>query len=352
MREILLWEEEEIFELWGALDFSRWDSFFLQNRELLPEGLPLPSDFVLSLAQGEGVSWAWGQAVWSTLQGAALDSLKLFVLVLGGGCLMGLIAQKEGKVTKMGAGVLRLSLWALVLLGVLGSVKRGLACLNLLENLYRVTLGVSLPALVLLGSPGTATVLGAAGELLLGSIFGILQKAMVPLTLCAGVLGALDSGEKGVLYGLSQLGDSLCRVGLRVVSLVYMLISGLLGRSAVAADGVLLRTGKAAAGALPALGGLVSDSMEAVAACVGAVKGGMGTAAVLFLLLVILTPAVTLLLQSLALRSAGAFGSALGAGELSPVCASLQRMLSLLASLLIAGAAMGAVCLYTALGGL
>lgn len=351
MRGMLLWEEEEIRELWGTLDFSQWDSFFLQHRELLPEGMPLPSEFVLSFAQGEGIGWNIEDALRGTVQEGVVGSLKLFVLVLAGGCLMGLISQREGKVSRMGAGVVRLSLWALVLTGVLGSVKRGLECLETLEALYRVTVGVSLPALILLGSPGTATALSVAGEVLLGSIFGSIRKVLVPLALCTGVLEALDTGEKGVLYGFSQLGDSLCRGGLGLVSLLYMGIGGLNTRGAAVADGVLLRTGKAAAGSLPALGGLVSDSMEAVAACMQAVKGGMGTAAVLLVVLVILSPALTLLLYALALRSAGSFAGALGVGELTPVCGSLQKMLSLLASFLIAGAAMGAVCLQAALGG-
>lgn len=351
MRGLLLWEGEEIQELWGILDFSQWDAFFLRHRELLPEGVPLPSEFVLSLAQGEGISWELGQVALGSLKEAALGSLKLFVLVLGGSLLMGLFTQKEGRVSRMASGVMRLSLWGLVLMGILASVQEGIECLQTLSDVYGVTLGVSLPALILLGSPSTATALSTAGEVLLGSILALMQKGLVPLALCTGALGALDTGDKGVLYGLSQLGDSLCRGGLRLISLGYMVVSVLVNRGAATADGVLLRTGKVAAGALPALGGLVSDSMEAVAACVGAVKGGIGTGAVLLLGMVILTPALTLLLQSLALKSAGVFGAALGVGEVSPVCASLQKMLSLLASFLVAGAAMGAVCLHAALGG-
>lgn len=352
MKLWILGEGEEIKELWGLLDLSAWDAFFLQHPSLLPEGAALPSQLVLSLAEGEGTGFGWEKLTLSALKQGAWGSLKLFALVLFGGFMLGWMQSKEGKVSKTAAGAVRLSLCALVLLGVLGSVQTGIKSLELLASLYRVTLGVSLPALLLLGSPSTASALGGAGEVLLGSIFRLMQGVMVPLSLGAGVLGTLDTGDKGVLYSLSQLGETLCRGGLKLVSLLYMAVSALTNGSAAAADGVLLRTGKAAAGSLPALGGLVSDSMEAVAACLGAVKGGMGTAAVLLLGLGVLSPALTLLLQSLALKSAGAFAGALGGGELTPVCGSLQRMLSLLASFLIAGAAMGAVCLHTALGGL
>ena len=191
--------------------------------------------------------------------------------------------------------------------------------------------------------------MGAAGEVLLGTILGAMEKGMVPLIAAGGVLGTADAGEKGVFYGLSQLTEGVCRGGIRLVSLLYMAVSGLLNTGAATADALLLKTGRAAAGALPALGGLVSDSMEAVAGCLGALKSGLGTTAVLLLVLVILSPALSLLLQALAVKAASLFASSLGAGAMVPVCQSLHRMLTLLASLLIAAASMGAVCIRSAM---
>lgn len=81
----------------------------------------------------------------------------------------------------------------------------------------------------------------------------------------------------------------------------------------------------------------------------GGTKSGLGTTAVLLLVLVILSPALSLLLQALAVKAASLFASSLGAGAMAPVCQSLHRMLTLLASLLIAAAAMGAVCIRSAM---
>lgn len=346
----LLREEEDIRSFWELLDLSGWDEFFRTHSALLPPGAMTPSQFALAVAEGDGSGWDLGAQALNALRAGVKGSLQLFTVLLLGGCLLGLLSPGErGGVSRTGAVCMRLGLCALVMLLLLGSVTAARQALRDITTLYKITLTLSLSALTLLGSPGTAAALGAAGEVLLGTILGAMEKGMVPLIAAGGVLGTADAGEKGVFYGLSQLTEGVCRGGIRLVSLLYMAVSGLLNTGAATADALLLKTGRAAAGALPALGGLVSDSMEAVAGCLGALKSGLGTTAVLLLVLVILSPALSLLLQALAVKAASLFASSLGAGAMAPVCQSLHRMLTLLASLLIAAAAMGAVCIRSAM---
>ena len=173
----LLQEGEDIRSFWELLDLSGWDEFFRTHSALLPPGAMTPSQFALAVAEGDGSGWDLGAQALNALRAGVKGSLQLFTVLLLGGCLLGLLSPGErGGVSRTGAACMRLGLCALVMLLLLGSVTAARQALRDITTLYKITLTLSLSALTLLGSPGTAAALGAAGEVLLGTILGAMEK--------------------------------------------------------------------------------------------------------------------------------------------------------------------------------
>ena len=139
---------------------------------------------------------------------------------------------------------------------------------------------------------------------------------------------------------VSRLLFTLVRWGIRVLCLGYMVLSGLMGAGAASMDSLLLRSGKVAAGSLPLVGSIVSDSLGAAAACLGLVKGAMGRTGMLLVAVQVIGPVGVLLVHGFGLKATASLLSTLEQREMGTMLSSMGDMLTVLGAIILAAGAM------------
>ena len=343
----------ETSDFLDAIDLSAWDDFFSRLEETEP--WQRPSELVRAFAEGEDdpaklIAWlkARGRA---GLTGTA--SLLLLALVTG--VLAALFETLLDTPSVPARRVLSVGLAALLLLRLLPLIQRGLTCLRGILALAEVTVPLMTGALLLLGSPQGAALMGTLGELLVGICLRWVEGGLAPLALSAGVLRAADltgdrSEERRVLTSFSKLLFTVSRWGVRIISAGYSILAALMGAGAAGMDSLLLRTGRMAAGSLPLVGSLVSDSLGATAVCLSLVKGALGRTWMLLILWQAAGPALALLLQGFGLRAASSLLLPLEQREMATMLSALGEMLTILGALILAAGAMLGVSVGGAAG--
>ena len=335
---------EEVGDILSYVDVSAWDEFFDQMEETEP--WLRPSLLLGRLGTGEAeegnalLLWLQGKAL-----GGAVGALTLFWVALGTGVLSTLCSVLLGEGAVPANRVMAAGLGALLLMRLLPGVRRGLRCLAGLAELSEVSAPLVTAALLLLGSPRSAALMATLGEGLLHTFLTWMQGILCPLVLSAGVLRAVDIGGESVLSGLSKCLFSGARWGVRALGLGYMAVTALLIPGGAAADSLLLRTGRVAAGSLPLVGSMVSDSLGTAAACLSVVKGALGRTGVLLTVAQAAGPAVELLLSGFSLRAAGAMLQPLEQREMGSLLSALGETATLLGALVCAAGAMLSVSL-------
>ena len=338
--------QTEIEDLLNAIDLTGWDQFFSGLEDTEP--WQRPSLLIKRLAEGktsggaELLGWLKDQAVKGLSGAQALLLLALATGVLSALCT---ILLETGALPAR--RVLAIGLSAAVLLRLVPLIHRGMACMQGIAALGERTVPLMTASLLLLGSPQGAAAMGTAGELLLFSCLRWMEDILLPLVISAGVLKTADLMGDGVLSSVSRLLFSLVRWGVRALCIGYMLVAALLGGGASAMDTLLLRTGRVAAGSVPLVGSVLSDSLGTAVACLGLVKRALGWTGMLLVLFQAAGPAVTLLLYGFSLRASSSLLQPLEQPEMGTVLSALGEMLTELGALVLAAGAM----LCVAVGG-
>lgn len=328
----------ETEDILNAVDLSAWDELF--SRMEGTESWQRPSTLVRELAEGENDPerlLAWLKAVGL---GGLSDAAGLCLVFLVTGVLGALLDALLDRSSIPARRVLSVGLASFLLLRLLPLIRRGFACLRGVLTLAEVTVPLMTGALLLLGSPQGASVMGTAGELLLHTCLHWMEGTLAPLAVSAGALRASDLMGDGVLSSLSRVLFALVRWGVRIIGLGYSLVTMLMGAGAAGMDSLLLRTGRSAAGSLPLVGSLVSDSLDTAVACLGLVKGALGRTGVLLVAAQVAGPAAALLIHGFGLRASSTLLAPLEQKEMGSLLRAMGEMLTDLGALILAAGAM------------
>jgi len=191
----------------------------------------------------------------------------------------------------------------------------GAATVEELGTMAKLLLPTVAAALAAGGFVSTASVWQVTTLLLCDMLCGAAARFLLPLAYChiaasaadallgEGRLGMLADGIKTLLTGALKL--------LTAVFAAYLTVSGMLTGST---DRAAVKAAKAAvSGAVPVVGGALSDAAEAVLAAAGAARGTVGVLGVFALLSVCLAPMLRigaqLVLYKLAAFAAGLVGT-------------------------------------------
>ncbi len=297
-----------------------WESIPEEVRPLLPEGIEngdgeslarmIDGDYIMGLI-GYFLRDAWGQA------------LKLFALLLSV-VLLGTLAERLGELmggehTKifswiftLCAGVLIFShliaLWKLVQ-GVLESINSFMTTLATLLSLLYLAGGNSITAAVHMG--WLSWMLMLAEKLSYILLLPVLEISFSG-TLISGIAGSMNL--RPFVKSMQKFTVTLITLIMTVLSVIMTFQTSL----AAAADSVAMRAMKfAAAGSVPIIGGMVSESLRTLTSGISALKGMVGTVGVTVVILLSLSPMLTLLFTKWALSIAGSISQAVG-GETVP----------------------------------
>ena len=197
------------------------------------------------------------------------------------------------------------------------------------------------------GCVGSASV-WQVGALMLSDLFlSLMRNVLVPLLYCmiaASAAGALL--EQSRLSLLSKGIGRLLSWGLSAVLIVFTAFLSLTNLLAGSADRLAVRVGKTViSGAVPVVGGILSDATEAVAAAALTLRGTLGVLGVFSVLALCLAPLLHLAVQYLFYQLAAFFSAVTGA---DPLCKFLEQLSSAF-SLMLAMTAGGAFLLLVSL---
>ena len=335
-------------EYLDAMDLTAWDDYFSRLEGVEP--WQRPSVLAREIAAGEAdpgrlLAWLKAEGLGGLSHAAALCLAALVTGVLG--ALLETILDGPSLPARR---VLASGLAALLLVRLLPLIREGLRCLRGILALSEVTVPLMTGVLLLLGSPQGSAAMGTLGELLLYTCLRWMEGSLAPLALSAGVLRAADLAGDSVLTAISRLLFALARWGVRVICLGYSLVAALMGAGAAGMDSLLLRTGRAAAGSLPMVGSMVSDSLGAAVACLGLVKGALGRTGLVLVTARIAAPVTALFLHGFGFKTASALLAPLEQREMSTLLHALGEMLVLLGALDLAAGAMLSVTVAGAAG--
>lgn len=176
----------------------------------------------------------------------------------------------------------------------------------------------------------TGAITGAAARQLAAALFSNLLVNLINGLLVPLLYGYIAASVAQAAVGedrLKRLADLLKWTVTTVLTVVTMAFVGYLTASGVVAGTADAATVKAAklaiSGAIPVVGGILSDAAETVLASAGVLKGTVGVFGMVTILGICLIPLLQLSVHYLAYKLTAALAAAMGDG---PVCALVDRL--------------------------
>lgn len=276
------------------------------------------------------------------LSSEAPVSLRLPLSVAAAGVLCGILGRLGGEKNVAEAGFF--VAYALAAgLGAAATMEAASLCTRTAEDMTSF-IHAALPSMAIL-SVSTGSGAAAVTPALLSAVSAaalLLTKVGIPGLYLSGALSL--AGNLSPTSPLPALSQVLRRVSTWLVMGSMTLFSAILSVSGYAAGSLGAAAARgvkyAVSTLVPGLGGILSESAEAVRFSAIAVKNAAGTAGLLFLLLLFLPPILSTMLHSFAWRIAAAFASPgidkrLGAalGQFADLLSSLAGMTAAVAAL-------------------
>lgn len=204
-------------------------------------------------------------------------------------------------------------------LGKLGSVMTlGQQALEELSVFSKTLLPALCAAEVMSGSVSGAGVVYTAVLFVCDILITVIAQVMTPLVYayCALVTAHCVCANEGILK-LSRLLKNGITWSLKLLLGIftgYLAISSVLAGSA---NAVAVKTLKLASGAVPLVGGVISDAAETVVAGAAAVKGVIGAVGIVGIASIILLPFIKLAVSYILYKLAAVLAAMTGVGELA-----------------------------------
>ena len=307
----------------------------------------VPRELIDSAEAGDDLLLRGGQYLFShfraALQDAVANSLRGAMALMLLSLLCGLVestAESAGETPTRYAGYL----------GVLGAVALSVGDLSALIGLGVETMD-ELSTMAGGGCVGSASV-WQVGALMLGDIFlSLMRDVLVPVLYC--MIGTAAAGallEQSRLSLLSKGIGKLLSWGLSAILIVFTAFLSVSNLLAGSADRLAVKVGKTViSGAVPVVGGILSDATEAVAAAALTLRGTLGVLGVFSVLALCLVPLLRMAVQYLFYQLAAFFSGMAGSQSLSKFLEQLSSAFSLMLAMTAGGAFLLLVSLLIAM---
>lgn len=295
--------QDAIDALLETIDLGKWDDWFRQNgmdttalpSKLLKQLVELQTPYGSDLSRTDLISKltpSFGPMLAKT---AFLLGLAAFGAVIGG-------VTDSSKIGETAETAFRIGISTAVLALSLTEIRGAYSAISSLERTSELLLPVIVGYLSLTGLSNTALLLPASFALLSDIILRLIETCVAPLAIIGGVLTVLDANGTGRLLSVGKLLHRAAKWILGTACSLYMLISAIRSISARSADGLLLKTTKLAAGSIPAIGSLLSESVDTAYQCMQFVKNALGLTGCIVLISLALKPVLSIFLTRSSLR--------------------------------------------------
>lgn len=322
---------------------------------------PLPPGDAAELLPKEAESF--GEGLWNVLKESAAviapsltEGARCCLRVLGAMLLVGIVGQLSpglsGKTVEL-AGVAAVA--ALLLEPSASLIQMCLDTTESLRDYGKLLLPVMASAMAARGGVTSASAL-YVGTAVFDAVLGsLLSRLVVPMlwTYLALCIGCAAVGE-GLLEKLRDLLRWLTEWVLKLSLYLftgYMAVTGAVSGTADAAAAKAARI--AISGAVPVVGGILSDAADTVLLSASALGGGAGVLGILAVLAIFCAPVLRIGCRYLLLKLTGAVGEALGGGRSAALVSQMAGVLGLMMGLVSTQAVLllvSAVCFLRGVG--
>lgn len=335
---------DELRLVLNRLDLSAWDRWFVEQNPYLPF---VPSDFLAEAALNGTVS-ADAEGIADRLLSAVRNEWQPYgnklLLYCGFGVLCAIASALETpNRSALPGGVLKLLGGCLVLGAAAPAAADAANRLRLLKSGTEALLPPILGFFALVDASAGQAALSEGLSALTDGMIALVSDWIVPLSITGGVLHALDGVSRD---RFSEIGNLCFRAGrwlLRLGSSLYLCVSAVRGSVAAKADSLLLSTARLMAGSLPYVGGMLSGSADTVLKCLALVRSLLGWTGMLVLILAMLRPVLSLLMEYAAMKLAALLLRSFAPSGFADILSKTAGMLGLLTAstvtvlLLVAG---------------
>ena len=323
----------------------------------LPSGLDdvVPRELIDSAEAGDDLLLRGGQYLFShfraALQDAVANSLRGAMALMLLSLLCGLVestAESAGETPTRYAGYLGVLGAAALSAGDLSALIETMDELSTMAKLLLPTIAAAMAGG---GCVGSASV-WQVGALMLSDIFlSLMRDVLVPVLYC--MIGTAAAGallEQSRLSLLSKGIGKLLSWGLSAILIVFTAFLSVSNLLAGSADRLAVKVGKTViSGAVPVVGGILSDATEAVAAAALTLRGTLGVLGVFSVLALCLVPLLRMAVQYLFYQLAAFFSGMVGSQSLSKFLEQLSSAFSLMLAMTAGGAFLLLVSLLIAM---
>ena len=216
----------------------------------------------------------------------------------------------------------------------------GLETLDELAVMAKLLMPTVAAAMASSGSVGSASVWQVGALMASDAFLMLIRDVLVPANRC--MIGAAAAGALLPQSRLKELADGIKTLVTWALSAIlaafvgFLSLSGLLAGSA---DRVAVRVGKSViSGAVPIVGGILSEATEALLAGAGALRSTLGVLGVFAVLALCLVPLLRLTMQYLLYRAAAFFCGMVGSDTLRSFLEQLSSAFSLMLAMTAGGA--------------
>ncbi len=313
---VLCTEAEEVKDgidaLLDTVDLGEWDDWFSKNG---PEGGMLPSDYLKELAvlDSEPRAGKTVEALFAVLTASVKSAALRTAFYLG---LAILCAALEGIADRTSVGdtaktAFRISASGAVLGVIFLEIRSAMQMITVIDRTAEILLPVLVGFLTLGGMTNTAALLPVTYTLLSETVLKLIRNAVVSFSVLGGVLIVLDAGGTGRLSSVGKLMQRAAKWLLGTICAVFLIVTTARSVAAGSADGVLIKTTKLAAGSIPSVGALLSESVEAGYQCLRFCRSILGLTGCVLVVSVAFRPILSTAAARCALRTSAMLAESL-----------------------------------------
>lgn len=343
--------QDAVDALLETIDLSEWDAWFTRNGT---EPDILPSTLLRQLANmqepfGFGLTHT---DLLSVLKPSIRSVLARAALLVGlaafGAAIRGV--SDASSIGETAGTVFRIGVSAAVLVISLAEIRTALSAIGSAEHTAELLMPVIVGYLTVTGAQNTALLLPAAYTLLSDVVLRLIEICVAPMAVVGGVLLVLDANGFGRLSSVGRLLQRAAKWILKTTCAFYMIVTTVRSVAAKSADSLLLKTTKLAAGSIPSIGALLSESADAAYQCVLHVRNALGLTGYVVLISVALKPAVSAFLTRTALRASAMLSEPLAGKPYAELLRGMGDTLHILILSELAALAMTLMMLVPVLG--
>lgn len=346
---ILCAETDEVQDgvdaLLETIDLKEWDAWFRQNGG---GGALLPSELLKQLAETQSsVTDVKPDRILSRMLPSLKSALAKAALLLGlavlGASVRGV--SEASPVAQTAQTAFKICAAAAVLILALAEIHGAVRSVSNTERTAELFLPAIVGFLSLCGLENTALLLPASYTLLSDVVLKLTETCVMPTAIVGGVLLALDAGGAGRLASIGKLLQRAAKWILATSCSFYLVVTAVRSVAAGSADGLLLKTTKFAAGSIPSIGSLLSESVDTAFRCMHFVRNALGLTGCVVLLMLALKPVLSIALTRGCLRASSLLSEPLSGKPYADLLRGMGDTLHILMLCELAALAMSLVML-------